>query len=590
MVKVQGGKSSKRSVNLSKAIIFAFLAIYLIIYGIGMTVFIENYDQPLPLYFTYLPLMFFVGATFVSFGLLIFIKNTRSPKARQTKSRKKKKVKAGSVYKQALLVTIFIFSLVPLLAPIIDQGKNDQNFSVYNTDNWNGCSDFKLLLEDKGYTCYSVQSSLSTTERINESQSVVLVILGANQYYNPINEIPYFMKFLEDGNSLLLCHDHGSTENLLYEIFTANMMNPDIQDQMPITIFPNGILRDTANYDKNPEFPVIKTFDPTHDITDGISEVILSKSSCAVGGPLLELSGWETLGFSSMSSFVDRNDDDKYDPDDDYIDLSFLTEIDVIDDALEDFPDDLMEKFPLGVYPQSVFMAKETDDARIVVSADASLFNNELIDMDGYDNKQLALNMINWLTRNEDKDDWIIVFDEAHIRPEKSRDMTSAGIYGFIIQYIVHLSTNPITAWIYPLLAIYTLKKYLPKPDKKKEEERKAKEEAKKEEKLKFRTSSFFAKKIEWYRNKSKYGKPLTLLYRRLERKLNALLGGQKITTRNVIEMVVAKEPRITRTKIRRITRFMDKILVIKAGKRKVRNERDFENIFFEMEWVANNI
>jgi len=34
----------------------------------------------------------------------------------------------------------------------------------------------------------------------------------------------------------------------------------------------------------------------------------------------------------------------------------------------------------------------------------------------------------------------------------------------------------------------------------------------------------------------------------------------------------------------------MNKIIPIKSGKRKVRNEQDFEDLFFEMEWTANNI
>jgi hypothetical protein len=151
------------------------------------------------------------------------------------------------------------------------------------------------------------------------------------------------------------------------------------------------------------------------------------------------------------------------------------------------------------------------------------------------------------------------------------------------------LSTNPITAWIYPLLAIYSLKKYLPKKDKK-EEKKKAQEQEKKEERERFRTSSFFAEKIEWYREKNRYGKALTLLYRRLERILNALLRGRKITTQNVLDLVIAKEPKITKLKIRRITKFMDTIIAIKEGKSKVKNEQDFENLYFEMEWVVNNI
>jgi hypothetical protein len=80
------------------------------------------------------------------------------------------------------------------------------------------------------------------------------------------------------------------------------------------------------------------------------------------------------------------------------------------------------------------------------------------------------------------------------------------------------------------------------------------------------------------------------LLYRRLERKLNTLLGERKITTKNVIDMITAKETNVTKLKLRRISRFMDRIIAIKEGKSKVRNEQDFEDLFFEMEWVVNNL
>jgi len=53
--------------------------------------------------------------------------------------------------------------------------------------------------------------------------------------------------------------------------------------------------------------------------------------------------------------------------------------------------------------------------------------------------------------------------------------------------------------------------------------------------------------------------------------------------------MVKDKEPGINRHKIRRITRFMDTILGIKRGK-KVRDEKTFEELFFEMEWIVQNI
>jgi hypothetical protein len=54
--------------------------------------------------------------------------------------------------------------------------------------------------------------------------------------------------------------------------------------------------------------------------------------------------------------------------------------------------------------------------------------------------------------------------------------------------------------------------------------------------------------------------------------------------------MINEKEPNISRFKVRRINKFMNKIISIKSGKRKVKNEQDFEELFFEMEWVVNNL
>lgn len=574
------GKTNGKNVPFSKGLIIGFFTVFLIIYGVFISSFIEDYPkynmgEYLPIFMNYIPLVCYIGAVFLGFALIIFIRNTTIQKSREIQSRKKSKT--GSAYKEALFLVIFLFTFIPLFGPIFDQGKNDQNFSIYN-EAWNGASDFKNAIVSEGYNVMTIQSSLSATERLDKS--ILLVLLGPNLFYNPIFEIPYFMDFFDNTtrNSLFICHDHGSTSTLLWEIFIASALDPHLQGAIPVTIFANGILRDNGSYYVAPDFPVIQSFS-AHPTTVGISDVILSEASAVVGGPFLSYFGWDLVGSSTEYGYVDKNDDHMYNFDDDFVDLSLISGV------IPGFPD----KWPLGGYSQAVFMAKDAITSRVFVSADASLFNNELISESGYDNLQFGLNIVNWLTYGEPKDDWIIVFDEAHIRPELTRDMTSAGIFGFITQYIIHLSTNPITAWIYPLLAIYSLKKYLPKKDEK-SEKKKADQQNKKEEREKFRTSSFFAEKIGWYREKGRYGKALTLLYRRLERKLNALLRGQKITTKNVIDLVISKEPKTTKLKIRRIAKFMDTMIAIKEGKSKVKNEQEFENLYFEMEWVVNNM
>jgi hypothetical protein len=586
---VKPGKATKKSINISKGIIFSFFMIFLIIFGIVLSEFSVSYQtidpEGFPVFLTYLPLLSYIGALFCGVGFIIVLRNATSQKSRQTQSRKK--IKSGSIYKNALFLIIFVFSFVPILSPIIDGGENTQHFSVYN-DRWNGCSILKQTIEAEGYEVMTVQSSLSATERLDKS--VLLILMGPNQFYDPIFEIPFFLNFLNESNSLLICHDHGSTSTLLWEILIASVFNKDIS--VPLTIFPDGILRDNASYplDSTPEFPVIKNFDlhATTSYPNSITQVILSRASCAVGGDFITQFGWTSIGETTASGFIDKDENKRYTSPEDDLNLGFMSIIDI------GFP--LPETFPLGGYSQKVFLAHEmggVDDPRIFVSSDASLFNNELIIEPGYDNMEFAINILEWLTFVNDgrsKDEWIIVFDEAHIRPEISRDLTSAGIFGFIMQYIVHLSTNPITAWIYPVLAFYTLRKYLPKKDKKEQERKIAEEEEKKEEKARFRTSSFFAQKIEEFRDKSKYAEALKLLYRRLERKLHSQMKGQKINTKSVVDFVIAKDPSITKSKIKRLAKFMDTIISIKDGKYKVRDEEDFEELFFEMSDINNMI
>ena len=612
MVKFGTGKSSKKSINISKGLLYVFFSLYLIYFGVMLTGFVDTIQTQnpgiLPVYISYLPFLCYIGALFLGIMFILFVRNATIQKSRETKSRKSK---GGSLYRRALFLIIFIFAFVPLLSPIIDNGTNNHYFSIYNSD-WNGGSSFKQTIEDQGYEVLSVQSSLSAINRIDKN--VLLVLFGPNQFYDPIFEIPFFINFFANGshtNSLLLLHDHGSTYQLLWQIFIANLLNFDPANIFPVTIFPDGILRDNASCLENAlgegdsSFPIITDLDSSHPTTSGVSQVILSEATAAAGGQLLleSLFGWDVVGQASYASFVDKNGNEKYDYNattkdfTDSIDLTFLAP--VLAQFFDQNETELLEQFlhfPLGsdAFIPAVFLAKELTDSRVFVSSDASMFSNDLIDRPEYDNKQFAINIIKWLTYSgiDNPEDWVVVFDEAHIRPEYSRDLSSAGIYGFILQYVIHLSTNPITAWIYPLWAFYVLRKYLPRKDKEEEEKKKIEKEEEKEEKEKFRTSSFFAQKINWYKEKNRYDKALVLLFRRMERKLNAQLSGMKMTTKNVIDLVIAKESggKVNRQKIRRLTKLMDKMLTIKAGKSKVKSPQEFEDLFLEMSWAMKNI
>ena len=120
---VKAGKTTQKSINISKGIIFTFLTIYLVIFGIIISDFIVYFQQDapdqLPLFVTYLPLLCYLGAIFSGVTFLIFLRNATTVKVRQAQSRKK--VKSGSIYKQALFVIIFIFVFIPLFSPIIEK-------------------------------------------------------------------------------------------------------------------------------------------------------------------------------------------------------------------------------------------------------------------------------------------------------------------------------------------------------------------------------------------------------------------------------------------------------------------------------------
>ncbi|MHA1486050.1 MAG: hypothetical protein ACTSSC_02635, partial [Promethearchaeota archaeon] len=344
------GKTNGKNVPFSKGLIIGFFTVFLIVYGVFISSFIEDYPKYnmgefLPIFMNYIPLVCYIGAVFLGFALLIFIRNTTVQKSRELQSRKKSKT--GSAYREALFLVIFLFTFIPLFGPIFDQGKNDQNFSIYNED-WNGASDFRNALIDDDYEVMTIQSSLSATERLDKS--ILLVLLGPNLFYNPIFEIPYFMDFFDNTtkNSLFICHDHGSTSTLLWEIFIASALDPHLQGAIPVTIFANGILRDNGSYHVAPDFPVIQSFS-AHPTTVGISDVILSEASAAVGGPFLTYFGWDIVGSSTSYGYVDKNDDHMYNFDDDFVDLSLIS------GALPGFPD----KWPLGGYSQGVFMAKD---------------------------------------------------------------------------------------------------------------------------------------------------------------------------------------------------------------------------------------
>ena len=487
-------------------------------------------------------------------------------------------------FKEALVLVIFVFSLFPIFGHFIDKGLNHRPNSVFNTS-WSGNSEFKRLVESKGYETYSIQSSLSAMLSLN--RSIVLVIFGPSTTYNPISEIPFFLDLLMRENmttSFLICDDHGSTKYLTTEMAVISQAT---SKKIPWIFFTEGILKDnfsclTNSYgQKDNNFPIIQNFE-SHPTTVGVNKVILSHATTIVDyNGLVELLGWKVLARSSpLYSFVDRDLNGYFNGDKDYWGLDSELNFTLFGMGITIEP-----RFELaaGDTGLPVFAAYEIDsNNRIFISSDASLFNNELIYE--YDNYKFASNIIDWLSGGST--DVVFVFDESHNIPRGMREFSSAAMFGLIQGYINWLSANPFLAWIYPLWALRLLRKYVPSETKKKKLKKKKKEEEIEEEELKFRTSSFFARKINWYRINKKYNQALTYLYRRIERRLNKMLGNLPLTNDNVISTIEASQGKyISKENIKRMRSFLEKIEEIKNNKITIEDSEEFNEIFFEMNW-----
>lgn len=496
-------------------------------------------------------------------------------------------------FKEALIIVIFVFSLFPIFGHFVDQGQNTRPNSVYNTT-WAGNSEFKALVEDKGFETYSIQSSLSAMLSLN--RSVCFVAFGPSKVYNPLSEIPFFLELLSNENtdvSFLICDDHGSTSFLSAEM-AAIAATTDYN--IPVALFTDGTLRDNQSCKvdsgtglKDNSFPIINNLDSSHPICSGVSEVILSEATAMVDySGLLEGLGWDVIGRSSpLYSWVDKDNNGYYNDDKDYWGLT-----DELNFTLMGADISLQPKVELAAGDDglAVFTAAEiTSNSRIVMTSDASMFNNELLYE--YDNLQFAENIIDWLT-SASADDMVFVFDESHNIPRGTREFSSAAMFGLIQGYVNWLSQNPFLSWLYPLWALRTLRKYIPKEKSKKKKKKKEEEESDEEiEELKFRTSSFFAQKINWYRVNKEYNQALKLLYRRVERKIHGLMGTEQIDVDRVISKIESDRGKyIKKDTLKRMRKFLERMDDIKHGKEEITETEEFNEVFFEMNWFMETL
>lgn len=603
-------KGSKQIISFTFLVIVYILAIVPL--GIGIYISLQNYAL-IAEYTNYIGIVFLAIGIFRAVTTLVNSAKEMSKKVTASEGTGPKGVSFGIT--SAIFVLIFFLAWAPIVLPLVDHGENTKSNSIYNA-NWNGWSNFADTLEGLNYEVRSVQSSISTIAQLDSNKHVVLVVAGPNRFYNPASEIPFLLTAFKTNFSMMICDDHGTAGSLLTESFVASFVATKNPEQAtPLTFFPNGVLIDNESYWVTPEFPVIKDF-ADHPITNGISNVILGHATGFLGGEFLSGFGWDFIGQTSGHySFIDVKRDNKYDQSTDV--YPFPGAISGLlagqSGTLGLMGAFLEQGIPLGGYAQAVFSTKEianhasyqsgndtiTYSSRIFCATDATWLDNELTNVQGYDNLDMGIQVIEWLTFTKDPEDTIIVFDEAHIAPDSPTwnvgrtEMSSAASFGAVQQYLNWMSTNPILGIVAPLFLLQTFRKFIPKEDnKKKIQLRDLEEYERNKARLKFRTSSFFAQKINWYRQHRKYKQAILQLFRRLERKVNRLLGDSGDRSLAAVMAAIEREHgRYYSSDIyKRIQAFFEKMFKLKAGKDNIRDEREFELLFMEMSWVSDKI
>jgi len=524
--------------------------------------------------------------------------------------------------KHAIVLIIFILAFMPFILPFIDHGLNTKDHSIYNP-HWNGCSQLRGLLNTSSstggldYNVQGIESTLTTTLRNNDTYKI-LVLLGPNRLYSMVTEMPFFLDFLKTGGSILICDDKGSTNGFVMEMAMLS------QFTTPFVEFPRGDLADNASFipGKDPHFPIIKNFEATHptantpwDINEEINEgklgVALNHASAILPfGKILamlmnssdeEASEVNVVGKTTADySYMDMNNDYQYDPEVDKWDPS--TVVDFLMGAMcfltEEEKQQLIDyasAMILGYLPKTAFAANDLPNGRLFLAADASFLNNQLLDDTRFSNAHFAENIFSWLSNGNSPNNVTIYFDEFHIKQEGVEEFSSTYIYGLFIGYINWISSSAILAWIYPFVALSTLSKWLPKdPEKLAKKKEKAEAKKKNAEKagtfhIKFGSETAFVKKIKSLREGSDFNEPILMLYRRVLRRLNRLLGDQEPTPDRIISLIKrASKKQITTKDDTRLRQFFDTMteLKLKSGRR-IETEEEFKNLFFEMTWVA---
>jgi len=422
-----------------------------------------------------------------------------------------------------LLSLAFVVALMPMLSVLIFKPGKTPTFSVFNKD-WDGCSKFKEMLEERGYKVKVVVSSLSVANKLNKN--CVIVIIGPSKMYTPDDGIFGIIPFIINGGGVLIADDFGSANSLLLQTF-------------PEVSFYGYLLMDAGSYDKNPVLPIIRNFLP-HPIFEDVHEILFNYPS-AIKMALTNTTGggvFQVVAMSSRYSWLDVD----------------------------------MDHQPYGILngtdipgPLPVVAVAEIGRGRVVLISDPSVFINDMITR--RDNAVFALNVIKWLAHG--KTNVTIIFDESHLNWEGFSDVTVCGLF---LKPLIWFTSTPYLALIFPVIASVFALRVL---------RRRGIKIKRPTFRRRGKFGSFVAK-LHIYERYGMYREALRTLYEYFRKEASKILKVQDLKEEYLLDFLSRKVDPQTLRKIREALRGIRDVL---RGRRQIGRE-DFLKYYFDIKFL----
>ena len=454
-------------------------------------------------------------------------------------------------WKEGLQIGLFILAWIPItvLAGVTVLGVppnlyDQTDFSIYNT-NWNGCSDFRIQIEQDGFTAQSIESSMSVISRYNGS--AVLVIMGPVRDFTIDATLTVFLHLMA-GGSVVIADDFGTANSsfvILNNLLLGQTGSQPYLSGLNVSgflSFTKGVVMDLDSYYSSPRLPIIRDFHPSHPITAGVTDLHLNNASA--------ITPTSAMGYTGIAWTTPRS----------------WSETDLDNVTPSPDPDEWAGSLPIiGAIDMSGILG---NGGKLVAISDPSIFINDMWqNFEG--NRQLGRNLINWVT---DGDTEIpVVFCEQLLEiPLTSGEF----FFGAFMGRMLWASTNILLAPVYPLMTAIGLKKYL--PDMKKPEMKSVSEVFMR------RGQTYFSERMTYYRTEGNYARVVKMLYRKLRRSMRNKYQWTDYDSKKVWELIRYKDPKVKQTDFFKIIERIEEIS--SKPSTKIR-ESEMMKLFF---WMKN--